>query len=119
MTVTISQVRTAINIQEEGDLADDVFELNLSRAQTKVDAVARSDVSEALKDDAILSLAAFYSYRSYADRIRHRVEGSYQKGRFTPTQDTRVRDTSAKLESLRRDSQEGLRMVRPRIGRIV
>ena len=121
MTVTVSQVRIAINIPDKGDLNDDVFELNLIRAQTKVDAMAKSTASEALKDDAILSLAVFYTYRTYADRINHNPEGTWnpETGQWEPTMGVRVRETTAKLESLRKDAQESLNMIKFRTVSIV
>jgi len=119
MVVTVDQIRTVLNLMDSDELADSVIELNLVRAQTKVDAVARYTATEALKDDAILSLAAFYSYQSHADRIKHQLPGHFVEGRWTPIAGVKVRDTTSKLNSLRNDANEALKLVRPRIGRIV
>jgi len=116
----VIDIRNIINLKDgssEGDpveLADEVIESAISRAETFVsDLAARSGSSEEVVELAKLNYAAYLAYQSYADRIVEELPGSFdQVGVFQPIGNPVAKQVMAKLESLKQTSDEVLDRIR-------
>jgi len=120
MPATIADVRLILNIPDEGDLADAVIGVALERAEGRVDALERVGVSAGVRLDAVRSMASHLAYQTYSDRVVHKLEGSYDsEGRWDPVATVRIRETRDKLESLRKDANRAIQLVKIRSGRLI
>lgn len=116
MAINAASIRNIINLKggtsegEPVDLSDDAIESAISRSETLVSDIAtRSGSSEAVVELAKLNYAAYLAYQSYADRIVEELPGSFdQVGVFQPIGNPVAKQVMAKLESLKKTSDEVL-----------
>ena len=120
MAINAASIRNIINLKDgtsEGDpveLSNEAIESAISRSETFVsDLAARSGSSGAVVELAKLNYAAYLAYQSYADRIVEELPGSFdQVGVFQPIGNPIAKQVMAKLESLKKTSDEVLDQIR-------
>jgi hypothetical protein len=109
MTVTIAKIRNLIDISETSELADSVIQENLDDATTYVNGTKNPSAPLDMVELGIKHLAAYWSYQTYSDRIRHELTGSFDtSGQFNPIQKSYDRETRAKLDSLEKKAEISL-----------
>jgi hypothetical protein len=102
MSMSIADVRAAINIPETTELADLVITSAITRATAYISVLqnryaAPSEYFPACENQ----YAIFLAYQAYADRVLNVPPGAYQEGQWTPVTPEISRDTGSKLQSLR------------------
>jgi hypothetical protein len=102
MTITVQEIRDALNIPEEKELGDAVIESAISRAGTYfVILAARYSAPSEFIPPAELAWAIYLAYQSYSDRVLNVVPGAYSEGKWDPIAEEIVRSTGEKLRDLR------------------
>jgi len=96
-----------INITDTAELIDEVILEHLSRADIEITTIAGSGVDPTLLELAKKTLAAYFSYQAYCDRVFHEKPGVYNSvGDFVPTGPTIERgQNEAKLNKLWADAK--------------
>lgn len=114
MTETqVAAVRLKLNFDpDDGNLSDDVIQAAIDDAVVYISNRATTS-NQDLIDLAVKNRAAYLAYQAYSDMINHEPEGSFIDGKWTPTQDVKVRDTASKLAALKADADETLALVAP------
>lgn len=102
-TITVAAIRAAINIPEASELSDIVIESAISRSTLYSTVLA----SQYLAPDEYfpacgLAYAIYLAYQAYADRVLNVPPGNYQEGQWTPIAEEIVRETTSKLQALRK-----------------
>lgn len=101
-TITIAQIRAAINIPETKELSDVAITSAILRANNYIAVLqARYAADAEYFPPCNLAYAIYLAYQTYADRVLNVPPGGYQEGQWTPLQEEIMRDTSAKLAGLR------------------
>ncbi len=108
MSITPSQIRAVINITSAGDLAENVIQAAIDRAEAYIaDLATRSSAPQAIVDTAKLNYAAYLAYQSYSDRVVQQLSGSFDaKGGWNPAAAIILRDTRDKLDGLKKVADE-------------
>ena len=120
MTVSVADVRLAVNIDSAGDLSSDVISQAISRATVRVGAQARKLATSDVIGEAVLSLAAYLSYQTYSDRMLHKLEGTWgEDGHWDPVASVQIRETRDKLNALKTTANDSLRLIRVRHGKLI
>jgi len=103
----ILSVRRMINITDTAELADVVIDEHLTRADIEIGAIAGSGVDATLLELAKKTLAAYFAYQAYCDRVYHEKPGVYNStGDFVPIGPTIERgQNEAKLNKLWADAK--------------
>lgn len=101
-TISVEEIRAAINIPEASELADLVIESAISRSEGYITVLTSQYSAPAEYFPACrLAYAIYLAYQAYADRVLNVPPGSYQEGQWTPIAEEIVRETSSKLQALR------------------
>jgi hypothetical protein len=102
ITVTVEEIRAAINIPEEQELSDDVIASAITRATDYITILksqynAPSDFFPPCGN----AYAIYLAYQAYSDRVLNVPPGAYQEGKWDPIAEEIVRSTGDKLATLR------------------
>lgn len=107
MTITVQEVRDAINIPEASELSDDVIESAISRAAGYFTILAaRYSAPAEFFPPAESAYAIYLAYQSYADRVLNVVPGAYSEGKWNPIAEEIIRATGDKLQGLRQVAED-------------
>ncbi len=101
--ILVSDVRASINIPEEKELANEVIESAIRRAESYFIVLRyRYAAPDELFDPSLEAYTNYLAYQAYADRVLNVPPGNYEEGKWTPIAEEIVRNTGDKLEGLRR-----------------
>lgn len=101
-TITIAEIRAAINIPETSELSDIAITSAITRAYAYLTVLgAQYSAPAEYFPPCEMAYAAYLAYQTYADRVLNVPHGSYQEGQWSPIAEEIVRDTNAKLQGIR------------------
>ena len=112
-TITVAQIRAAINISETDQLSDAAIQSAIDRAISHItDLASRSGASAAIISLSKLNYAAFLAYLTYADRIVEQVPGAFDaQGVLQPVANPLAKQVVEKLRSLKLTSDESIEII--------
>jgi len=113
MTITVQNIRDAINIPEAHELSDDVIESAILRGEGYITVLkARYSAPAEFFDTVSINYCAYLAYQAYADRVLNVHPGQYESGQWNRITDEIYRSTGDKLASLRRTAEDLIGIIR-------
>lgn len=116
MVVSVSDIRTCLNDISVDKISDTVIQQKINFATAKINTIKKSSATTSDIDNAIINLAAFYTYSVYADNYRNLPAVTFNNGYAFPADGSNLDMAIAisvkeKLDNIRLMAEEFLGII--------